>query len=64
MRMRSRRLFLTLACLLFVAAGASAQPQLAVNGAAPPAAVTVAAGSPLSVSVSGGPGNATDWLGL
>jgi uncharacterized protein YegP (UPF0339 family) len=38
--------------------------QLVVNGVAPPTSVTVAAGSVAVVSVSGGPANATDWVGL
>jgi hypothetical protein len=38
--------------------------QLAVNGVAPPSAVTVAAGATAVVSVSSGPANATDWVAL
>jgi hypothetical protein len=38
--------------------------QLTVNGVVPPEAATIAAGSATVVGVSGGPGNATDWVGL
>jgi len=38
--------------------------QFVVNGAAAPEPVTVAAGSAATVSVSGGPGNRTDWVGF
>jgi hypothetical protein len=38
--------------------------QIAVNGVLPPATVTVPAGGVLTVDVSGGPGNATDWVVL
>jgi uncharacterized protein (TIGR03437 family) len=38
--------------------------QLALNGTTPPTTVTIAAGSTVSVDVSNGPGNATDWIGL
>jgi uncharacterized protein YegP (UPF0339 family) len=38
--------------------------QLAVNGVAPPTSVAVAAGSEAVVSVSGGPANPLDWVGL
>ena len=47
--------------LVFVCSGAVlAQAQLAVNGVAPPGAVSVAAGSTVTVAVSGGPANAGD----
>ncbi len=36
--------------------------QLVVNGIAPPASVTVAAGAVATVTVSDGPGNTTDWV--
>jgi hypothetical protein len=35
-----------------------------VNGTAPPASVTVAAGSLALLTVTGAPGNTTDWIGL
>jgi hypothetical protein len=37
---------------------------LSVNGIAAPSSVTVAAGSQIVVSVSGGPANVGDWVGL
>src|SRR6266850_447550 len=43
---------------------AAAQAQIGLNGAAPGTAITVAAGSTVSVSITGGPGNTTDWMGL
>ncbi|MBZ5556722.1 MAG: IPT/TIG domain-containing protein [Acidobacteriia bacterium] len=43
---------------------AASTAQLAVNNVAPPAGVTVAAGSIAIVSVSGGPANAGDWVAL
>jgi hypothetical protein len=38
--------------------------QIAVNGVAAPGAVTAPAGSVATASISGGPANATDWVGL
>ncbi len=52
------------AFLIIAAPRASAQPAIAVNGVVPPEQAAAAAGSTLSVSVSGGPGNATDWVAL
>src|SRR5262245_25017081 len=52
------------AFLIIAAPAASAQPTIGVNGAAPSDPVSVAAGSPLTIAVAGGPGNATDWIGL
>lgn len=43
---------------------AAAQAQIGLNSAAPGTAITVAAGSTVSVSITNGPGNATDWIGL
>src|SRR5947209_1035487 len=43
---------------------AAAQAQIGLNGASPGTAITVAAGSTVSVTVTGGPGNTTDWVGL
>jgi hypothetical protein len=37
---------------------------IAVNGAAPPNGVTVGAATSVSIAVSDGPGNATDWIAL
>ena len=42
----------------------SSPAHLAVNGIEAPADVSAAAGTPLTVSLTAGPGNATDWLGL
>jgi hypothetical protein len=42
----------------------AAQTQIAVNGAAPTAAVTVNAGAAVSVATASGPVNATDWVGF
>jgi len=55
-----------LAGMLIVAASArpAAAQTLSVNGEVPPAPITVRAGSVVSVAVSGGPGNPTDWIGL
>jgi hypothetical protein len=39
-------------------------PQLAVNGVNPPATVTVAGGAIVTVTMTGGPGQTGDWLGL
>lgn len=51
--------------LVFVCSGAVlTQAQLAVNGVAPPAAVSVAAGSTVTAAVTNGPANTTDWIGL
>jgi hypothetical protein len=38
--------------------------QLAVNGVAAPAPTTATAGGTITVAVSGGPGNPTDWVGF
>lgn len=38
--------------------------QIAVNGTAPPTSVTVTPGSTIPATVTGGPGNATDWVAL
>lgn len=38
--------------------------QVAVNGTLPPDTVSVVSGSNLSVAVTGGPGNLTDWVAL
>jgi hypothetical protein len=62
--MRAARVCLGIAIALSCAAGAFAQAHVAVNGALPPAATTVTVGSIAAVSVSGGPGNTTDWVGL
>lgn len=43
---------------------ASSPAALAVNGVSAPGAVSVTAGSDAVVSVSAGPANATDWVGL
>jgi hypothetical protein len=44
---------------------ASAHAQtITVNGAAPPNGVTVGAATSVSIAVSDGPGNATDWIAL
>lgn len=43
---------------------AASTAQLAVNGITPPGTVSVAAGSVATVSVSSGPANAMDWVGL
>jgi hypothetical protein len=43
---------------------ASPQAAVLVNGTAPPTSVTVASGSLAELTVTGAPGNATDWLGL
>ena len=43
---------------------AFAQAQMAVDGAMPPATRSVAAGTVVSVAMSDGPANATDWIGL
>ncbi len=40
------------------------QPHLAVNGVDAPGAVTVAAGTPLTVVLTDGPANPSDWVGL
>ena len=40
------------------------QATLSVNGVTPPAPVTATAGSVATVTVTGAPGNATDWIGL
>jgi hypothetical protein len=40
------------------------QATLSVNGVTPPAPATAAAGSVATVTVTGAPGNATDWIGL
>lgn len=42
----------------------SSTARLDVNGVSAPGSVTVVAGSPGVVSVSGGPANPTDWVGL
>jgi YD repeat-containing protein len=42
----------------------AAQAQIGLNAAAPGTAITVAAGSTVSLSITGGPGNTTDWIGL
>ena len=60
----SGRLFLALASIAVWAEPALAQAQLAINGVAFPTAVVVVVGSTVSVSVTNGPGNATDWIGL
>ena len=51
--------------LVFLWTGVSASAQtIAVNGELPPIAVTVGAATSVAISVSDGPGNATDWIGL
>ena len=40
------------------------QATLSVNGVTPPAPATATAGSVAAVTVTGAPGNATDWIGL
>src|SRR5258708_38635100 len=59
-----RRALLSVGVLLVSAAAAFAQLQVAVNGIAPPNAVSVPAGTAVSVAISYGPGNTTDWIGL
>ncbi len=38
--------------------------QIAVNGTAPPTSVTVAPASNVTATITGGPGNTTDWVAL
>ena len=38
--------------------------QLALNGVPPPTAIAAVAGSTVSISITNGPGFATDWIGL
>jgi hypothetical protein len=47
-----------------VTLGVPAIPAMLVNGTAPPTVVTVAPNATVSVAVSGGPGNTTDWVAL
>lgn len=50
---------------LFVLSAVPATAQtISVNGVASPGATSVVAGTTTSFSVSGGPGNAADWVGL
>jgi len=63
-RVDAVRIALILSGLMLLAGTAWSQPRLAVNGVVAPAGVSVAAGSVASVAVSGGPANATDWIGL
>ena len=59
-----RRVLAIAFCVLGLAARVSAQAQIAVNGGTGPDPVSVAAGTTISVAVSGGPGNTTDWVAL
>jgi RHS repeat-associated protein len=62
-----RRLLITstvFACIFVSAAPVFAQAQLSVNGVASPAATVAGAGSTVSIGITDGPGNATDWVGL
>ena len=64
MRVLDRRVLAIAFCVLGLAARVSAQAQIAVNGGTGPDPVSVAAGTTISVAVSGGPGNTTDWVAL
>ena|SRR5579872_1263251 len=52
------------AMLISVFGGVAQAQQLAVNGMAPPTSLSVAAGSVVTLTISDGPGNTTDWVGL
>ena len=60
--MIGRRVLFSIVMVLVCARTLAAQTQIAVNGAAPSAGVTVIAGAAVSVAIAGGPGNATDWV--
>jgi hypothetical protein len=62
--MSLRRALFTIGILITCADSVLAQAQIAVNGITPAATVTVDGGTVVSVTVSGGPGNPTDWVGL
>jgi YD repeat-containing protein len=55
---------LALASMIVSTQPAWAQAQLAVNGASSQAATVAVVGSTATVSITNGPGNATDWIGL
>lgn len=57
------RVSLVVCVLASLVADASAQ-SLSLNSVAAPTGITVTAGGPVTVDVSGGPGNTTDWIGL
>src|SRR5437899_7028236 len=62
--MRIRRVLLIAGLLLFCAGRAYAVATITVNGVAAPNTVTVGTGNTVAVAVSGGPGNATDWIAM
>ena len=55
---------IAMAVVLSAVAAAADAVTLVVNGVSPPQQLTVAPGATVSVAVSGGPGNATDWVGM
>ena len=61
--MTPQRLALSVCLMLSAAAVATAQT-ISVNGEAPPAEVSVGAATSITLAISEGPGNATDWVGL
>jgi uncharacterized protein YegP (UPF0339 family) len=62
--MAACRTFLAFGIVIACTSLAHAQAQLTVNGTAPPTTVQAAAGSVVSVGVTNGPGNPTDWVGF
>lgn len=58
-----RRALIPFVALLLTAVPVAAQT-VSVNGQIPPNAVTIAAATGVEISVSGGPGNTTDWIAL
>ena len=62
--MLARRVVFSFGLVIAFAGMAGAQAQLAVDGVAPPATLSIPAGSAVSIAVSGGPANPTDWVGL
>jgi hypothetical protein len=63
-RVDAGRVALMVSGLMVLTGTAWSQPRLAVNGVDSPAGVSVAAGSVVSVVVSDGPANTTDWIGF
>lgn len=51
-------------CLILSAAAVATGQTLSVNGEAPPASVSVGAATNITLAVSNGPGNPTDWVAL
>src|SRR5258706_410168 len=64
MRRAIGHVLLALTSIVVCAEPAFAQAALAVNGVAAPASTTARPGWAVSIDITNGPGNATDWIGI